>query len=1210
MKKTFLSLLSFLLFTCSHAQISGYKTIPGDFATLNAAIQALNAQGVGTGGVIIDLLGGNPQTAPAGGYVIGNTGSLILSTSSAANPIRFQGNLNTITAFTPQTVGNINDAIFKIIGADYITLNGFIMQENAANTISGSAGTNNMTEFGVALFYETNTNGAQNNTIQSNFISLNRSYLNTFGIFSTAASNSTALTTAFSASSPAGANSNNKVYGNNISNVNYAVLFIGASTAANMDTGNDIGGTSAGQGNTITNFGGGVALSAYSDLSGNTNYAIYSNKQINDNISFNNITSALLTSAFTEGGIFKRYTTNPAGTITTTINSNTITITNNPSTAANGSIAGITSSGISPVLTTASITINNNAIQNSILGGATATISGMALISQSSSVGTVNITGNSLLNNGITATTSNGGNILGITNNGASATVNITNNIMRGFSNSSPANFTGGLVAISANGAFTTALNVTGNQLGNAAGDLANFTNAPSGIIRPIEIGGAIAASAVLTVSNNVIKGLNLVTSTELTGIRILGNVLSGSITINNNSFGTATGNYYNYSGASTNQISGIINEGGSSTGSLTVTGNDFRSFIHAVTASSDIIPIVNYFGNFTQTITNNTFTNLSLNTTGIVFLINDDTNIPNGGTQNISNNSVVTALNVTGAGGFFTAIHGSGSANTATITWNNNNFSNITLTGATGANVIDNENAGTANHTITGNTINNLTTGAGAVIGILSDRGGANAGGNVITGNTVTNITGGDIIVGIQNGPVSSSNNISGNIIGVLASSGAAPVQGIISGGTVATSISRNKIYDLSNSNAAGTVDGIAIYKGASHTVFNNLIGNLTAPAANAANPVNGLNITNSTAGEVINVYFNTIYLNAASTGTVFGSSAVFASVVPTVTFINNIFVNHSVAKSTGFSVASRRSATDLTTYGSASNNNDFNFNTGTATTLIYYDGTNADQTLAAYKARVASRDAASISTDPVFTSLVGTNSQFLHLDPLSGNNIPYDNGGIPVSGITTDYDLQTRNASTPDIGADEFTFGVLAVGVEYFRGSKVGGANFLDWKINCSSDPSVRIILERSADSRNFKSIQDQTATAVRCAQGFNYTDSSPLAGINYYRLKTISPDGAFKYSSVIALLNKEKGFELISVAPNPVKDNATLTLTCVKGGKMTFAVSNLTGKVIMTQSLNVIAGNNPIPMNFAKLGAGTYNIKVMNGDNEIKSTRFVKY
>ena len=58
------------------------------------------------------------------------------------------------------------------------------------------------------------------------------------------------------------------------------------------------------------------------------------------------------------------------------------------------------------------------------------------------------------------------------------------------------------------------------------------------------------------------------------------------------------------------------------------------------------------------------------------------------------------------------------------------------------------------------------------------------------------------------------------------------------------------------------------------------------------------------------------------------------------------------------------------------------------------------------------------------------------------------------------------------------------------------------------------------------------------------------------------------------------------------------------------MSVAVSDMTGKVVMTQNINVIAGNNPITMNLATLGAGTYNIKVINAENEVKVTRFVKY
>jgi hypothetical protein len=185
-----------------------------------------------------------------------------------------------------------------------------------------------------------------------------------------------------------------------------------------------------------------------------------------------------------------------------------------------------------------------------------------------------------------------------------------------------------------------------------------------------------------------------------------------------------------------------------------------------------------------------------------------------------------------------------------------------------------------------------------------------------------------------------------------------------------------------------------------------------------------------------------------------------------------------------------------------------------------------------------------------------------------------------------------------------------VLPISIESFKGKKQGSANYLDWKVTCTNEPSLTLTLERSADGRNFKTINDQNATATRCLQGFDYTDLLPLGGANYYRLKVTSTTGKVYYSTIVVLLNKEKGFELISVAPNPTKNIAILTLTSVKAGNMSIVITDITGKVVAKQTVNVIAGNNPIDMNFATLGAGTYTIAATNAEGEVKTTRFVKY
>jgi hypothetical protein len=185
-----------------------------------------------------------------------------------------------------------------------------------------------------------------------------------------------------------------------------------------------------------------------------------------------------------------------------------------------------------------------------------------------------------------------------------------------------------------------------------------------------------------------------------------------------------------------------------------------------------------------------------------------------------------------------------------------------------------------------------------------------------------------------------------------------------------------------------------------------------------------------------------------------------------------------------------------------------------------------------------------------------------------------------------------------------------ILPINADVLRASKQGNTNLLNWNVSCVGSTFITLTLERSSDGRNFTPLQTQTATAVRCEQSFSYVDADALAATNYYRVKIVTPQGTFRYTTIVVLLNKEKGFEAISIAPNPTKNSAVFTLTSVKAGMVKIIVSDIVGKIVATQSTTIIAGNNAIDMNFVTLGAGTYAITATNAAGESKTIRFVKY
>jgi hypothetical protein len=663
---------------------------------------------------------------------------------------------------------------------------------------------------------------------------------------------------------------------------------------------------------------------------------------------------------------------------------------------------------------------------------------------------------------------------------------------------------------------------------------------------------------------------------------------------------------------------------------------------------------------------------------------------------------------------------------------------------------------------------------------------------GNAISGLTYTG-SGGGTAYGIYAAPavVASNINITGNTVSNISVAGTGSVFGIFAGGASGgITIQKNIISNIKSTNASGFgARGVSLattLTAANFLLANNFIYDI-AGAGSSTSPVarNGFGIYLISGGGY-KIYNNSVNMNTNQLNNVGITAALMSNGISTAASLdirNNIFANTQ----TGGAPAATRYAiysTNANTIFSAIDYNDY-YTNGTNLGFITSDRITLANIQTGFGSNINS-----INSLPGFVS-----STDLHLNPTS-SNCPIDNKGTFIATVTDDIDAQTRNSSTPDIGADEFTalsgslagiaatavcsnkpvvstgttytqaatcnliatvvpsgtnavagnintcvtldattqyfngepyvqrhydiepavsnqtttsatitlyftnaefvnyntnntvwpdlptgvlgnadpnianvritqfhgtptgglptstpgnytgarvlivptsvtynsgiwsvtFNVtgfsgfyvhttlsnlpLPVVVNYLTGRKQGSTHLLNWKVTCNSTPRVTMILERSADSRNFITVNTITADAVRCNQPFDYTDTDPLKGMNYYRLKMTDADGKVSYSSIVALLNAVKGFDIISIAPNPVVDNNfKLNVASAQAGKIDITIFDMQGRLIKQQNITLIAGFNSVPVNIANLSAGSYTIRGNMADEQVQIIRFVK-
>lgn len=135
----------------------------------------------------------------------------------------------------------------------------------------------------------------------------------------------------------------------------------------------------------------------------------------------------------------------------------------------------------------------------------------------------------------------------------------------------------------------------------------------------------------------------------------------------------------------------------------------------------------------------------------------------------------------------------------------------------------------------------------------------------------------------------------------------------------------------------------------------------------------------------------------------------------------------------------------------------------------------------------------------------------------------------------------------------------------------------------------------IERSADGISFEKIGWIDGNGnTSDEKHYTFTDTKPLVGMNYYRLRQIDFDGRFEYSHIVSVTFET---DEVEIYPNPATD----ILFILGGKKDSYMIYNLLGEIIKSFPISESTS-----LDIEDLNPGIYWIKSMNKG---QAMRFVK-
>ncbi|MFZ1533165.1 MAG: PQQ-dependent sugar dehydrogenase, partial [Chitinophagaceae bacterium] len=155
---------------------------------------------------------------------------------------------------------------------------------------------------------------------------------------------------------------------------------------------------------------------------------------------------------------------------------------------------------------------------------------------------------------------------------------------------------------------------------------------------------------------------------------------------------------------------------------------------------------------------------------------------------------------------------------------------------------------------------------------------------------------------------------------------------------------------------------------------------------------------------------------------------------------------------------------------------------------------------------------------------------------------------------------------------------------------------STLLKWRTENEINTS-HFVVERSTDGNNYTAIGTVSAYNAS-AQNYSLVDydaANQQSLLLFYRLKMYDRDGAFKYSNVVTVSLADIA-GAVKVSPNPVTNEARITIIPTADGKVQYKLIDNTGRTILQKSTHVRKGTqNTVAIDMSTISVGTYYLKV---------------